>query len=116
MSGTRQTPPRISRDEVAHVARLALLELSDAELDEFTGQLGAVLAHAGGGFDDVVSVIVYVTELSELGTIHEVRREFFTPPYPASTLIEVTALVFPELLIEISAVAVIADDRARLEA
>ena len=47
MSGTGQTPPRISRDEVAHVARLALLELSDAELDEFTGQLGAVLAHAG---------------------------------------------------------------------
>lgn len=78
--------------------------------------IGTVLAHAGGGFDDVVSVIVYVTELSGLGAIHEVRREFFTPPYPASTLVEVTALVFPELLIEISAVAVIADDRARLEA
>jgi len=37
---------RITRDEVAHVARLARLELTDAELDEFTGQLGAVLEHA----------------------------------------------------------------------
>ena len=36
----------ISRDEVAHVARLARLRLTDDELDEFTGQLGAVLAHA----------------------------------------------------------------------
>jgi aspartyl-tRNA(Asn)/glutamyl-tRNA(Gln) amidotransferase subunit C len=37
---------RISRDEVAHVAQLARLELTDEELDMFTGQLGAVLDHA----------------------------------------------------------------------
>ncbi len=36
----------LTRDDVAEVASLALLELTDAELDEFTGQLGAVLAHA----------------------------------------------------------------------
>ena len=37
---------RITREEVAHVAQLARLRLSDAELDEFTGQLAAVLEHA----------------------------------------------------------------------
>ena len=37
---------RISRDEVAHVARLALLELGDDELDMYTTQLAAVLEHA----------------------------------------------------------------------
>lgn len=36
----------ISRDDVAHVARLARLELTDDELDMFTGQLAAVLDHA----------------------------------------------------------------------
>ncbi|MEY2452295.1 MAG: aspartyl-tRNA(Asn)/glutamyl-tRNA(Gln) amidotransferase subunit [Acidimicrobiaceae bacterium] len=36
----------ISRDDVAHVARLARLELSDDELDLFTAQLAAVLDHA----------------------------------------------------------------------
>jgi aspartyl-tRNA(Asn)/glutamyl-tRNA(Gln) amidotransferase subunit C len=36
----------ISRGDVAHVARLARLELSDEELDTFTGQLAAVLDHA----------------------------------------------------------------------
>jgi aspartyl-tRNA(Asn)/glutamyl-tRNA(Gln) amidotransferase subunit C len=37
---------RITRDDVAHVAGLARLELTEAELDEFTGQLAAVLEHA----------------------------------------------------------------------
>jgi aspartyl-tRNA(Asn)/glutamyl-tRNA(Gln) amidotransferase subunit C len=36
----------LSRDEVAHVARLARLQLTDEELDTFTGQLAAVLEHA----------------------------------------------------------------------
>ena len=37
----------ITRDDVAHVARLARLALTDDELDLFTGQLAAVLDHAG---------------------------------------------------------------------
>jgi aspartyl-tRNA(Asn)/glutamyl-tRNA(Gln) amidotransferase subunit C len=37
---------RISRDDVAHVARLARLELTDDELELFTGQLADVLDHA----------------------------------------------------------------------
>jgi aspartyl-tRNA(Asn)/glutamyl-tRNA(Gln) amidotransferase subunit C len=37
---------RISRDDVAHVAELARLALTEAELDEFTSQLAAVLDHA----------------------------------------------------------------------
>ena len=36
----------ISRDDVAHVAHLARLRLTDDELEQFTGQLAAVLAHA----------------------------------------------------------------------
>ena len=39
-------PARISRDDVAHVARLARLELTADELERFTEQLGAVLDHA----------------------------------------------------------------------
>ncbi len=38
---------RLTRDEVAHVARLARLRLSETELDEFTEQLADVLEHAG---------------------------------------------------------------------
>ena len=46
MPGTETSSGRISRDAVAHVAKLALLELSDAELDTYTAQLAAVLDHA----------------------------------------------------------------------
>lgn len=37
---------RITTEDVAHVARLARLRLNDEELEQFTGQLGAVLDHA----------------------------------------------------------------------
>lgn len=37
---------RISRDDVAHVAKLARLSVDDDELDTFTAQLGAILEHA----------------------------------------------------------------------
>lgn len=43
---------RITRDDVAHVARLARLEVADADLDTFTGQLAAILEHA----DDVAAL------------------------------------------------------------
>jgi aspartyl-tRNA(Asn)/glutamyl-tRNA(Gln) amidotransferase subunit C len=36
----------LSRDDVAHVARLARLQLTDEELDTFTPQLAAILDHA----------------------------------------------------------------------
>lgn len=36
----------ITRDDVAHVANLARLDLSEADLDRFTDQLGAILDHA----------------------------------------------------------------------
>jgi aspartyl-tRNA(Asn)/glutamyl-tRNA(Gln) amidotransferase subunit C len=39
-------PPPLLRSDVAHVAKLARLELSEAELDQFTKQLSSVLAHA----------------------------------------------------------------------
>jgi aspartyl-tRNA(Asn)/glutamyl-tRNA(Gln) amidotransferase subunit C len=39
-------PPALGRDAVAHVAALARLELTDEELDRFTGQLAKVIDHA----------------------------------------------------------------------
>ncbi|MBN4927350.1 Asp-tRNA(Asn)/Glu-tRNA(Gln) amidotransferase subunit GatC [Hoyosella rhizosphaerae] len=37
--------PAISRDEVAHLARLSRLALTASELDEFAGQLDSILSH-----------------------------------------------------------------------
>jgi 2-iminobutanoate/2-iminopropanoate deaminase len=67
----------------------------------------AVLETAGATMDDIVKVTVFVTDVSHFAAIHEVRAEYFTRDYPASTLVEVKSLVSPDLMIEIDAIAVI---------
>jgi len=67
----------------------------------------SVLAESGATMDDVVKVTVFVTHLERhFADIHKVRAEFFTSGYPASTMVEVKALVHEDMLIEIEAIAV----------
>lgn len=72
-----------------------------------------ILASVGGQLSDIVKVTVFVTDMSMLEEIHRVRSEFFDPPYPASSLVQVVGLVDPDFLIEIEAVAVIPFDRVK---
>lgn len=67
----------------------------------------AAVEAAGGTLEDVCRVDVYVRNIEDFDKIHAVRREYFKPPLPASTMVEVSKMVFPEYLIEISAIAVI---------
>jgi enamine deaminase RidA (YjgF/YER057c/UK114 family) len=62
---------------------------------------------AGGTLDHVCRVDVYVRNMEHFEAIHAVRREYFKPPLPASTMVEVTKMVSPDYLIEINAIAVI---------
>jgi 2-iminobutanoate/2-iminopropanoate deaminase len=66
-----------------------------------------VVEEAGGGMGDIVKVTVFITDMGLYDEIHEVRRRYFEEPYPASSMVEVSALIDPRLLIEIEAVAVI---------
>jgi enamine deaminase RidA (YjgF/YER057c/UK114 family) len=84
-----------------------------AQTRQVLTNIRTILASAGGTMDDIVSVIVYVTDMAPLMDVHKVREAFFNKPYPASTLVQVPALVKPEFLIEISAIAVIPEDRAK---
>ena len=90
----------VGKDNMAAQTRQALENIRD------------VLAHVGGTMYDVVKVTVFVTDVSEISTIHGVRFEFFNAPYPASTLVQVARLIDPDWLIEIQAIAVIPTDRA----
>ena len=80
-------------------------------IDDIEAQTRQVLASVGGRLDDIVKVTVFITDMAHLDQIHRVRAEYFTPPYPASTLVEVSRLVRPEYLIEIDAVASIPYER-----
>ncbi len=69
--------------------------------------VATVLEEAGGSFDDIVKVTVFITDMGLYDEIHEVRRRHFGEPYPASSMVEVSALIDPRLLVEVEAVAVI---------
>lgn len=71
--------------------------------------LRLALEAAGATFDDVVKVTNYVVNVEDWRRVLPVRAEYLKEPYPASTFVEVSALMFPELLIEIEAVAVVFD-------
>ena len=73
------TPDRITRADVAHVANLARLELTEEELDLFTGQLAQVLDHAA----DVASLdLAGVAPTAHAMAVTNVLR----PDTPAPTL------------------------------
>ncbi len=65
------------------------------------------LRKAGGLPEHIVKVQVFLTDISERAAINVVRQEYFGDHRPASTLLEVSALVDPRLKVEIEAVAYI---------
>ncbi|HVS50546.1 MAG TPA: RidA family protein [Candidatus Dormibacteraeota bacterium] len=69
--------------------------------------LGRVLAAAGSKPDDVARVTVYMRDITERAKMNAARKDFFGDHRPASTLIGVSALVEPEVLVEVDAVAVL---------
>ena len=64
-----------------------------------------VLEAAGGSLDDIVSIVVYTTDMREFKRIVEARMEFFKEKLPTSTIVEVNHLSEPGLLIEFQAIA-----------
>jgi enamine deaminase RidA (YjgF/YER057c/UK114 family) len=66
------------------------------------------LAAAGATFDDVVKFTFYLTDIRYLPAVREARDAYVDAARPpASTAVQVTSLVRPELLLEIDAFAVI---------
>lgn len=67
----------------------------------------AIIEEAGGEMSDIVKLTTFLTNMDDYRGFVEVRSEFIDPPYPAATLVAVSALVRPEWLLEVEAVAVI---------
>jgi 2-iminobutanoate/2-iminopropanoate deaminase len=69
--------------------------------------LRAILEANGATFADVVKIGTYLTTLYDLAGMREIRTEYLTSEPPASTTVQVMALVVPDALIEIDLVAVV---------
>lgn len=65
-----------------------------------------ILASGGGSLADLVKVSVFVTDMSQFGRLAELRQQLFPKDGPASVCVEVSALVDPDILIEIDGIAI----------
>ena len=79
-----------------------------AQTTQVFENIKAALASVGADFSHVIKMNYYVRDATERLTVREVRASYLPAENPpASTFVEITSLVLPELLIEVEAVAVV---------
>src|SRR6267378_1376446 len=78
-----------------------------AQTKQVCENIKAAVEAAGGTLDHVCRVDVYVRNMEHFQAIHDVRKQYFKPPLPASTMVEIVKMTSPDYLIEINAIAVI---------
>lgn len=77
----------------------------DRQVEQTMENLSAVLTAANSSLEQIVKVTIYLRDMANFGKIMALREKYFTAPYPADTIVEVTSLALPELEIEIEAIA-----------
>jgi reactive intermediate/imine deaminase len=131
MRSIRSNPPAVAAP-LGTYSHAALVETEDARWLFVSGQLALdrdgvlvgigdiavqtervfenllrILEHHGASFEDVVKIQTFVTTLEGFAEVREVRARYLPEEPPASTAVQVVALVMPEASIEVDLVAVI---------
>lgn len=81
----------------------------EAQAEQSFMNLSSVLEQGGSSLGQVIKVTIYLTDMTNFIKIVALRERFFSAPYPADTLVEVSSLALPELEIEIEAIALTRD-------
>ena len=75
---------------------------------EIFRKLGGELARCGASVEDVVQTRIYVTDISRADEVGRAHSEFFGAVRPVATMVEVSALIDPRMLVEVEVTAQLA--------
>jgi 2-iminobutanoate/2-iminopropanoate deaminase len=95
---------QLARDEQGQTVGVGDIR---AQTEQVIKNIRTILRAEGGDLDNLVKVTVFTTDMRFFDAISEVRRRYFAGHLPASTIVEVSKLSQPDLLIEIEGVAVL---------
>ena len=70
-------------------------------------RLSEILTEAGSSMENILKVSIFLRSVDDFPDLVELRRKWFTAPYPADTTVVVESLVRPECLIEVEAIAAV---------
>jgi len=79
----------------------------DSQVRQTLLNIGAILRVAGGDFQDVVKVGIYLAQAEHFASLNQVYREFFSEPYPARTTV-ICGMPDKAALVEIDVIARVA--------
>jgi reactive intermediate/imine deaminase len=116
--GTYSHAVRVETDEVVWLFASGQLAVDDqgelvgagdlrAQTEKVFENLSRVLEANGGGWEHVVKLQSYFTTLHDLAASREVRARYLPEEPPASTAVQVVALLLPGAMIEVDVVAAI---------
>jgi 2-iminobutanoate/2-iminopropanoate deaminase len=95
---------QIAADEKGDVVGVGDMK---AQAEQVFRNLQTALTAAGAKFSDVVKMNSYITDMSKIQAVRDVRTRYLGDNLPASTFVQVAGLVRPELMLEIEVVAVV---------
>lgn len=69
--------------------------------------LAAMLEAGGGTLEDLAMITVFVTDMKNRPAFAKIRKDYFQKSPPASTIVEISQLYAPEVLVEVNGIAVL---------
>ena len=78
-----------------------------AQGEQAFANLRRALEAGGSSLANVAKVTIFLTDMGDFSKVVDLRRKFFTQPYPADSIVEVKGLYSPDVMIEIEAIATV---------